>query len=61
MKKGKLIAVRGSYKLYYTHDEESENGLSAKRMGYIEADGVRTSVNIDSALSRGYWEDANDF
>lgn len=59
MKNGKLIAVRGSQKLYYTHDEKSQNGFSINRMGYIESDGVRSDVNVDSALSRGYWEDAS--
>jgi hypothetical protein len=52
-----LIAVRGSDKLFYTHDEE-ENGKKT-RIGYIIKGNSNNKlyVEVDAVLSRGYWEE----
>lgn len=56
--KEKLIAIRGNDKLFYTHDATNES--FTKRMGYIFKSNlkVKLEVDIDTTLSRGYWEPA---
>ncbi len=56
--KEKLIAIRGNDKLFYTHDTSNES--FTKRMGYISKSNskAKLEVDVDIALSHGYWEPA---
>lgn len=57
--KNTVIAVRAGDKLVYTHDSRETGVL--RRMGYIiMKDGAMIPVSVDSVLSRGYWEPAQE-
>jgi len=53
-----LIAIRGSDKLFHTHDIENDGRKT--RMGYITRGNSKNKleVNIDITLSHGYWKPA---
>lgn len=57
--KNEHIATRGTSKLFYTHDSLM-SGVS-RRMGYVLMDdGSKIKGMVDSILSRGYWESAEE-